>query len=1194
MIKFLLRLSLVIPLITASFAKEKVVLQLKWEHEFQFAGYYAAQWQGYYDEAGLAVEIKPATNPDGTIINPIDQIKFDKAQFAIGVADILIGEDKGLDLMVLAPIFQRSATGIFSLKTTPINNLSQLAKLRIAAAENDATRIEVEALFKARGYDINQIQFVSYPVTVKTLIDGNADAIVTYNISAKIQAKELGVQLNNLKLQDFGINFYGDTLYTSSSFARSNPAIVEKFVNASLKGWKYALENKEEIANRISQELPRHQIKYKDIYQYNLTFSEIIDSLILYPQIELGNINQERWYAMNERIRSLGIIHSHLDETRFFYQPGTKPQGLMSSTAIFLSTIIFFPIIFAFWYKRKLLITLLLIVLVSFVIEYQIETSLEIESAQQNKLDLFSQLTSISAKLEGTLQTNISMLSGFAAYISAEPNLTYDNFKNYAQEIFKKDPLLINFAAAKDLIVNYVYPLKGNEKVIGLDYRKNKAQRDMVMQTVNTGQLQIVGPINLVQGGVAFIGRAPIFTGNDSDRKLWGIISAPIDANTLYRQSGLFANKKIKLAIRSYDALGNQGPVFFGDNAVFKDKNRLQTAIGVGDGSWRLAIVPGYQSQNISTNILTVRLITIITTFIMCSFVLFRFKQENEKLALETEILNNQKLLENVGSVAKIGGWKLDVNLNFIQWSKQSSILLNKSPDYRPESLEDLNAFFFSHDFSIWKDFIQQAIKQDKPFDIDLRTNLDKETWLRIISIPSHDSTESEYVTGTMQDITDKVRSAKLIQHQATYDSLTNLPNRLLFNDRLKKSISQAKRNQLKIAVLFIDLDRFKPVNDNHGHLVGDKLLIEAANRIKLCLRESDTVSRLSGDEFGAIITDIKKFDDLIQVTEKVLRSMQHPYQLPGISLHCSASIGIAIYPDDGMDAESLLRKADQAMYEVKATGRNGKHFYTKEMQKRSEYRHALLNELIIAIKENELCAYYQPILNLQKNTIEKCEALARWIKPNGDFIPPNEFISLAEESGLVNKIDLLILEESAGALTRIQQKAHPIGLSINVSPRLFHTKDNALEKWLECIKKHSKNIEITVEITERLLTHDSDLALSVLQKLKNYKVKIAIDDFGTGYSSLSYLVKFPVDLIKIDQAFVDSIGKKSSAETLIETILLMAEKLDIEVVAEGIETNQQLEFLKQHNCKFGQGFLLGKPAAEREFNRLITENYVL
>lgn len=443
----------------------------------------------------------------------------------------------------------------------------------------------------------------------------------------------------------------------------------------------------------------------------------------------------------------------------------------------------------------------------------------------------------------------------------------------------------------------------------------------------------------------------------------------------------------------------------------------------------------------------------------------------------------------------------------------------------------------------------------------------------------------SSCITGTIQDITEKILNIKFIEYQASHDSLTQLPNRRTYQDRLALAIESASRSKKSIAILFIDLDRFKPINDNLGHHAGDLVLIESAARLKKLIRSSDTVSRISGDEFALILNDVEHYKHALTIADKISQKMQEPYQLSNAEVHLSASIGIAIYPDDANNADELLKKADQAMYEVKANGRNGYQFYTQEMQRKSEYRHQLRNKLITALKTKEIQPYFQPIMELNTKQIKKCETLARWQQKNGDFIAPIEFIRLAEETGLINQIDLFMLEESSKLLVEMNTT---IELSINVSPRLFHTKDNALEHWITSIKKISKSVNLTIEITERLLTEDSEKVLTILNQCKNMGIKVAIDDFGTGYSSLNYLLTFPIDQIKIDRSFIKNIGIDSSSEILIETILTMAKRLGIKVVAEGIETQEQLIYLRKHHCDFGQGYLLGKPMNKENFHSLL------
>jgi len=1164
-------------------ALDKVSLQLSWENEFQFAGYYAAKWQGFYKDQGLEVDILPGVRPNQIVINPNDAIKNGSVQFAIGTSDVLLDND--VNPILLASIFHRNPMAIFSLKKTDITTLDKLSKLRIAGVDSNFAKIQLIALFTSQGFDLSKIKFVRQPVSIDTLLNNKADAIITYQISAEFAAQEKNIQLNQLRLDNQGLKFYSDSLYTSFEYSREHPDIVEKFTNATKKGWLYALNNKQEIAKRITDELPRYLVKYDNLYEYNMAFANSIEELMHYPETPIGEIDKAQWINTNQKLRSMGLIKSPLNDSMFNFNTTTIKKQNFKQYYYLLLMAFCIPLIIFFWYRQYKKWTIGTVLIAMTLFEMQLEQIFTNEDTIIAREKAAQQLNSVSAKLQGQLQNNLSLLSGFAAYISARPNLSKQDFNHYARALFAKDTILVNFAAAKDLTVNYIYPLKGNETVIGLNYRKTPEQLKTVEQAINANGILLSDPIQLVQGGNAFIGRAPVFL---EDGSLWGVISAPINSQLLYQYSGLDSDYRgFKIAIKSIDYWGQERKTFFGDAAIFESPESLQSIISAGSSSWKIATIP-LQGDKLSPDIFILRTYFLICGIIFSLFIWYKFTQTDERKRLQLKLYDDKRLLDSVGYVAKIGGWKIDPNLNFLEWSKQASLAIGKSAYFRPSNYADLQSNLSLNDYQLWQDKIETALDESTPFDINLEIILqgEKSRWLRIKCDGKKDNYDN-FIIGTIQDITEKVISDKLIEYQASYDSLTDLPNRRTYQLELEKSIKIAQRTNQQLAVLFIDLDRFKPINDNHGHHAGDLVLIEAATRLKQQLRETDTVSRLSGDEFAVILNNIRHPNDALLIAKEISKQMQLPYRINQFDVHLSVSIGIALYPEDAEEADSLLKKADQAMYEVKANGRNGYQYYTHEMQLKSEYHHDLLNKLIDALNKEELQPYFQPIFNLQTQQITKCETLARWQQKNGEFVSPIEFINLAEESGLINRIDLFMLHQSSKQLLQINPE---INLSINVSPRLFHTKDNALKKWVNSLKTICQTINITVEITERLLTDDSEKALTILNQLKALGVKIAIDDFGTGYSSLNYLIKFPVDFIKIDQSFIKNIGIDSSSEALIETILAMAQRLNIEVVAEGIETQAQLTYLQKHKCSYGQGYFLGKPMSGSDFNTVVSK----
>jgi len=326
------------------------------------------------------------------------------------------------------------------------------------------------------------------------------------------------------------------------------------------------------------------------------------------------------------------------------------------------------------------------------------------------------------------------------------------------------------------------------------------------------------------------------------------------------------------------------------------------------------------------------------------------------------------------------------------------------------------------------------------------------------------------------------------------------------------------------------------------------------------------------------------------RIVDNIVATVALPYALRTHQVYCGASVGISFFPDDAGDGDTLIIKADQAMYEVKKSGRNGWLFYTEEMQKKSERRHDLYNQLVEALKQEALTVYYQPIFSLKENRIVGCEALARWPQADGSFVPPDVFIPLAEESGLVIRIDLLVLQAARDFVSTLNTEFNEaLRLSVNVSTRLLYMRDDSAQAWFHLIKSPG-NVPLTVEITERVLVEDAARALQLLNELSSAGVSISIDDFGTGYSGLNYLSRFPVHGLKIDRSFVEKIGQMKTEEALVETMLLMAAKLHLAVVAEGVETQEQLDFLRAADCDLVQGYFLGRPLPAAQFRELLQQ----
>lgn len=454
---------------------------------------------------------------------------------------------------------------------------------------------------------------------------------------------------------------------------------------------------------------------------------------------------------------------------------------------------------------------------------------------------------------------------------------------------------------------------------------------------------------------------------------------------------------------------------------------------------------------------------------------------------------------------------------------------------------------------------------------------------LTVICVKDGDGEVVNYI-GIFDDISERRLAEERIKQLAHYDVLTELPNRVLFSDRLEQAIIHAQRNQTKVALLFLDLDRFKHINDTLGHGVGDQLLQAVAQRLLECVREQDTVSRQGGDEFIAVLPGTDAAGAAL-VAEKMLHSIIQPYEIEGHELHISSSVGVAIFPDHASDASMLTKYADVAMYQAKEGGRNQYLLFDPSMNASAYERLKLETSLRTALERNQLQLYYQPQVNLSDGRIIGCEALVRWHHPELGLVAPADFIPLAEETGLIGPISDWVLEEAIRQCQTWRSAGMPdLTMAVNLSPLQFRQR-GLQEQINRLLGKYALPASLLdLELTEGLLMQGVEHTLTTLHALTALGVRISIDDFGTGYSSLSYLKRFPIQKLKIDQSFVRDVTVDSNDATMVRTIILMAHSLKLHVIAEGVETEEQATFLRESGCERAQGYLFGRPMPAVEF----------
>ncbi len=473
--------------------------------------------------------------------------------------------------------------------------------------------------------------------------------------------------------------------------------------------------------------------------------------------------------------------------------------------------------------------------------------------------------------------------------------------------------------------------------------------------------------------------------------------------------------------------------------------------------------------------------------------------------------------------------------------------------------------------------------RQISNFELRLRRRDGSTVWvLENVSL-----LEGDILEGTIIDITDRKHAQEQMEYQAYHDSLTLLPNRLLFRDRITIALAHARRNNRVSAVMFLDLDQFKLVNDTLGHTVGDRLLQVMAARLVTCVRADDTVARMGGDEFTILLADLHDRRGAASVAQKVLEAVRHPAIVDEHELYVSTSVGIAMFPDDGEDAETLLKNADRAMYRAKELGRDNFQYSTPAAFEIAEGRLAMERRLRRALEREEFVLHYQPMVEIATGRLAGAEALVRWNHPDSGMIQPEDFIPIAEETQLIVPIGAWVLRTACLQMKAWHDSGHPwLRVAVNLSPRQF--QDRELVSMVEQVLAETRfpPTLLDLEITESTAMQNAELSLSILNRLKEMGIRISIDDFGTGYSSLSYLKRFPIDTVKIDQDFVRDLTTDDAA--IISAVISMARALNLRVIAEGVETEEQLAFLRREQCSEMQGFLYSEPLTSAEFENAL------
>jgi diguanylate cyclase (GGDEF)-like protein/PAS domain S-box-containing protein len=571
-----------------------------------------------------------------------------------------------------------------------------------------------------------------------------------------------------------------------------------------------------------------------------------------------------------------------------------------------------------------------------------------------------------------------------------------------------------------------------------------------------------------------------------------------------------------------------------------------------------------------------------------------RFAAERSRVAMGQALLDKQRQMETLlgnlpGMVYRCRD-DADYTMEFVS---EGSVELT---GYRPEELlgsctVGFEAITHPHDRQRVREQLDRNLREHLRYTLEYRIRdrhgndkwvLDKGLW-----VLGQDG-RVEALEGFVSDITEIKTYREQLEHQATHDTLTGLANRTLLHDRLRQAMVQSQRQRSLLAVLFIDLDQFKFINDTVGHTVGDELLKHAAERLRACVREGDTVARLGGDEFVLVLSDQAGVPDVSHAVERVLVAMSQPYRILGKEFGTTCSLGVSLYPQDGAEADTLLKHADAAMYRAKAQGRNGFCFFTAEINAQLSERLALEHDLRRALRSDEFVLHYQPKVALESGALIGAEALVRWRHPELGMLSPARFIPVAEETGLIVPLGEWIMREACTQARIWRERGMQFNLlSVNLSPRQF--KQRELEQQIAKVLADSGLPAecLDLELTESLMMENAEEYILRLEKLKSLGVQLSVDDFGTGYSSLNYLKQFPVDRLKIDQSFVRDITGDAGDAAIVQAIIQLGQILGLSVTAEGVEDEAQLAFLRRHGCDEAQGYYFSPPLTADAFEAL-------
>lgn len=1199
---------------------EKVSLQLRWYHQFQFAGYYAAQAKGYYRDEGLDVEIRESDMQRAVI----DQVASGVAQYGVDDVGIVLARLQGKPIVALAAIFQHPPHVLLSKKSSGIRSPADLVGKRVMLANMEWVNVQHNALLLRHGIHPRDVTILPRG-KLEDLLEDKVDVMSAYATVEPLRMMERGFEPAMLAAMDFGVDFYGDTLFTSEAELKAHPQRVEAFVRASLKGWKYALDNPHEIA-QIIQAIPSVRKPVPTTRELMYEAREM-ERFIQPSLVALGHMSRVRWEFIARTFAELGMVPPEYSLDGFLWREEADDHAALiqrfSIGLVIIGLIACLVVLWNLQIRRK-------------VRERTHALHTEIRQRQRVEQELKSSQEQVRMTFRSA-SAGIAMTAIDGRFLLVNP--AFCDIVGYAEQELEH-LYCHDLVDAQDEQRGRQELLNGEVACSVMETRyKTKSGNPVWVRVSST---LIKDPDGMPSSLIKVVENIEQQKRQESlqaqQQYLLERIAAGAELDDVLLATVELMEKQAPDIMCSIMLLDNTAEIFSKSIAArlpqaYLDKLKgLRIGPGVGSCGTaayerRTVVVTNIQQDPLWANC---RDVAHRFGLGACwSMPIFSSSQQllgTFAVYRAAPYVPEQREMEMVSACSHIVGIAIErhlaeEHLKLLETSiaRLNDIVLIAEAD--PQGVKAPHIIFANKAFERLTGYAAEEVIGKDPAQLNgpmaqmdemqrvqsmlteghsVRTELTYYTkhgepiWLEMDILPIvNNAGEFMHWVSVGRDVTERKAAESRIQHLAFYDMLTSLPNRLLLLDRLDQALLNSIRLRRSGALLFLDLDNFKTLNDTHGHDFGDMLLEQVAQRLLDSVRITDTVARLGGDEFVVVVENLSEqhneaAHEATLVADKILFALSQPFKLAEYEHYSSCSIGVAMFSNTQQaTVDELLKRADLAMYQAKAAGRNTFRFFDPAMQALITKRAAMEEDLRQALRRDEMRLYYQPQVDSSGQWLG-AEVLLRWEHPQQGILSPVAFIALAEETGLILPIGEWVLQTACKQLVTWSKREETanLSLSVNVSARQLHQHD-FIDQVFSILKETGANAQyLKLELTESILVENVEEIIVKMNTLKNMGVSFSMDDFGTGYSSLSYLKRLPLSQLKIDRSFVRDVLDDSNDASIVQTIIALGQGLGLEVLAEGVENREQQLFLKEHGCLAYQGYLFGKPQPVERFEQ--------